>query len=152
MRETKTIQVEGAEYTITQLGALKGRKVLLRAVRLVAPVIKSTTDPEAMIAAVLADIDGADLDFVCDTFASVPCKRQMLQAKMPTMQTVPFNFDEEFAGNYVAMFEWLTEHLKLNFSSFLAGMVAKMATLAPPPVATDAPSNGQPESIPTSGA
>lgn len=145
MRETRSITIKNTPFTITQLGAMTGRKVLLRAVRLIAPVVRSGANREnveAVIEAVLSNIEEADFDFMCDAFSGATSMKKMTTAKMPMLVDVPFNFDEHFAGNYTAMFEWLTAHIKLNFESFLVEIGEMMKGLAtPPPATVDASSN-----------
>jgi len=89
----------------------------------------ASSSAEALAAAVLGDISDADLDFVCDAFSECTRMQMTTQAKVPTQIAVPFDFDEQFAGNYSAMLEWLSEHFQLNFSSFLAEIGETMGRL-----------------------
>lgn len=114
LRESKQKVVEGTTYTVTQLGAVTGRKVLLRLMK-VYGVAVSSPDP---IPALLSALTDEDLTFVCDEFAkySTYCTSAD-PSKSPELAQM---FDFHFAGNYSNMLTWLAFCVEVNYGSFLA--------------------------------
>lgn len=134
MQKTETVQIDGDEYELTQLGALEGRKILTKLLQMIGPSLQElaaaeTLNEKAMGAAVakaLESLDEGTFELICDVFG----KRTtvLVDGKKPAL-TGPV-FDQHFAGRYLAMMKWLFACMKLNFFDFLdAAQLAKLATL-----------------------
>lgn len=121
MRETKTLTLGAQSYRVTQLGALAGRKVLLRAGRLVGAAIVGQHDVETFLRVMLEGISDDDLDFACGEFAKVTTIIQVLQDSKKSTIEIPLSdaFDDHFANKYGDMIRWLVFCFKFNFESFL---------------------------------
>jgi hypothetical protein len=122
MRETKTLSLGPSNYQVTQLGALAGSKVLLRAGRLVGSAITGRQDVESFLREILGGISDEDLDFVRNEFAKNTVILQTLADNKQSIIKLPMaeNLDDHFANRYGDMIRWLVFCFKFNFESFLA--------------------------------
>ena len=98
MRETQTKLIDGVPYTVRQLGALTGRKVLARG-------------PS------LRNLDDATMDYICDAFAQSTTIPLAIEATKASSVAIKLSdvFDDHFAGRYGAMMSWLAFCMELNF-------------------------------------
>ena len=112
MRTSSTEIIDGIPFTIQQLGAKAGRKVLTRLTK----VVGSGFADDSFTAAMTALTDN-DIDFLCDTFASATTYTIDGGAHVFELAA---DFDELFAGKYETMLLWLWACLKINFESFLS--------------------------------
>jgi hypothetical protein len=98
MRETKIKEIDGISYTVTQLGAITGRKVMARMPK-------------------MRDMDDATMDFLCDAFAASTTVPMAIQASKASSVQVSLKdvFDDHFAGKYKALMEWLYFCVEVNF-------------------------------------
>lgn len=115
--ETRARAIDGKQYKVTQLGAVQGRKVFTRLLRIIAPLL-AAKDPSLGLADVAAHITEADLDALCEVFAA----KTMIPTTMSNGAEVPLAgvFDDHFAANYGGMMRWLMFCLEVNFASFFA--------------------------------
>ncbi len=122
MFKTDSKTIGGLEYRVSQLGAVKGRAVFLRIVKLVGPAIASVVkggkiDMKNVDLGDLfkrVELTEEDLTFFCDAFAEktfvvLPDK------KAPRLDHV---FDAHFAGKYGDMMQWLVFCVSVNFADF----------------------------------
>lgn len=109
----KTIEVNGNEYLITQLGALKGTRVLKEITKLVGPAFAamqkqgeagSIGDAMGML---FENLDNANIEGMIMELANTVAKSN----------GSPINFDMEFAGEYDKLFLVLKEVADFNFGS-----------------------------------
>lgn len=125
MRKQETVTIDGDEYEITQLGAIEGRRVLTKLLKLAGPALGALAgagklDETAIGAALTSaaeELDEATLDSLCETFGANSTVRN--GDRRPKLEAVVF--DNHFAGRYMAMTKWLIACLKLNFADFLEG-------------------------------
>lgn len=117
--ETKTIGQHS--YTVTQLDAVRGRKLATRIARVFGPALDGISkDAAAAIGAALKGLSEEDVDYVCDTFAaSSTVTGGQYGARAPSLESV---FSVHFAGNYGEMLAWLAFCFQINFASFLEGV------------------------------
>lgn len=115
--------INGHEYKVRQLGANKGRSVLIRLSKLVGPMAASVaaakdkeTALETAAQAAFAAITEEDFKFVCDTFAE-STDVVMPDGREPQLSKI---FDLHFAGEYLTMIQWLAFCVEVNFGSFFA--------------------------------
>lgn len=128
MLETKAKEIDGVMYEVTQLDALKGRRVFVRFAKIVAPVLTTLKtakgDEEQLLAGVLAQlftsVSEDDVDFFCDAFA--PSTRLLKDGKKPRLSDA---FAFHFAGNYAALLQWLAFCVEVNFGSFFPSQPGK---------------------------
>lgn len=129
--ESKRIGVH--DYKVTQLDAVTGRRVFTRLVKLIGPSLaKLEGGGEAKLGAALAELlgqlDEQSVDYFCDTFGAVTEVSGGQYGKAaPQLDTV---FVTHFAGEYLAMTQWLIFCMKVNFSSFFAGAGLLVGQLA----------------------
>lgn len=121
MIEAQTKQIGECQYRVTPHGALQGRKVFVRIVNSIAPVIRamrSEGDVEPDIAGAIADtlkgLSDEDFAWLCDEFAARTFVvhsdgRELMLSKI---------FDVHFAANYSNMIAWLVFALGVNFGGF----------------------------------
>ncbi len=110
MRETKTKSIGQLDYTVTQLGATAGRKVLVR----LAKVIGAGLGGPEPISGMLAAVNDDDMAFMCDQFAALTTVK--IGDKSPGLKDI---FEEHFAGKHLEMIYWLAFCIEVNFGSFL---------------------------------
>lgn len=149
----KVIKVGETEYRITQLGALEGRKLWLRLVKVLGPVVSKLAGAKALdgdtIAAAVKllteELDEETFEMLCKAFAG---RCQLRNGdKWPDLSDALF--DQHFAGDYVSMTKWVGENIMFNFANFsgdaslgklLAMVTAKAATKAAAAGASQSPS------------
>jgi hypothetical protein len=128
MRKSVTKDIDGITFTIQQLGAKDGRRVLTR----ITKVVGSGFAGDSFAAAVQALTD-ADVDFLCDTFAANTTYSE--DGGQHTYELAKL-FDEIFADKYGTMLRWLWACLEVSFGSFLGelgitpGVVSELKTKA----------------------
>jgi hypothetical protein len=116
-------------YTVEQLGALKGRAVFVRLVRLLGASVDSMkADANTILAKAAGSFTEEDMSFFCDEFAkktrvTLPDNREPLLTDI---------FDAHFAGAYADMVQWLIFAFKVNFGSFFIVAGAKAAEKGQP--------------------
>jgi hypothetical protein len=112
----KTIEVNGSEYLITQLGALKGTRVLKEITKLVGPAFaqmqKKDGDGESgtigdALGILFENLDNANIEGMIMELANTVAKSN----------GSAINFDMEFAGEYDKLFLVLKEVAEFNFGS-----------------------------------
>jgi CYTH domain-containing protein len=155
MLQTKTKTIGNHSYTVRQLGASEGRKMLMRLIKVLGPVLSTLLTGEGGKAKVkgwsfletpLADIGKAlltfsdriseqDLEYLCATLGMAT------EVHFPDGKTRPLTLEEQelhFAGRYSDMFRWLGFALEANYSDFfgsssaLAGALARMEIVEAP--------------------
>jgi hypothetical protein len=130
MRESKTHLINGFNYTVSQLGAKEGRRVLARILRSVAGAATAAGDlardggdaTEAALSGVaklVENLSDADVDYLCDTFAATTMVGPEGQDVALPLKD---QFNEHFAGKYGDMVKWLWASLETNYGSFLGGL------------------------------
>lgn len=112
----KTIIVNDSEYLITQLGALKGTRVLKEITKLVGPAFakmqqkdgegKTGTIGDAL-GILFENLDNANIEGMIMELSNTVAKPN----------GSPINFDMEFAGEYDKLFGVLKEVAEFNFGS-----------------------------------
>ena len=122
MRETKTVEIEGIRYELMQMGAVEGRRLSMLFAQvcgvLLPHIQKASVDSEALsaVAAALADIDPDKLEPLWKAYARDAVAK-------PNGKTIVLgdddNFDDHFAGEFMAMWKFFVESSKLNFGAFL---------------------------------
>jgi hypothetical protein len=136
--ETDDFTIGEDTYRVSQLGAKRGRKALVRLVKAAGPVLGAA----AAHAGDLGEIKGlgdikveligraiseftnqlseADVDHFCDLFAPLTL------VKVPDTDDdwVPLDksFDQHFAGRYGQMLEWLWTCIRFNFLGFTSAL------------------------------
>jgi hypothetical protein len=123
MRETKSKEIGGHIYQVTQLGALEGRKVLARLAKALAP-LAAPGEISARIGAVVAGLKEEDIEQLCDTFAKHTCVTGgEYGSKAPPLGPI---FDAHFVAKYEDLVQWLVFSLRVNFEGFFQGLGAKL--------------------------
>lgn len=142
-RKIITVTIEGWTYELSQLGAVEGRELVLRFIKLLgrfAPMIASAVKAKAdggdgdevasavgaeligEIGSTLATLEPKELEPLWDAFsrhASVKGKDGKSRESLHEI------FDEHFAGEYFAMVRFFIEAAKLNFGDFLSRALAQ---------------------------
>lgn len=133
MLETKTRQIGEYKYRCTQLGALKGRKVLVRLLKTVGPALDGVSEGSvgSLLGKLASSLDEDTVDYLCDTMAA------RTEVELPSGKSVDLAgiFELHFAGKYGEMVKWLAFAVEVNFSSFfsdLAKGVKPEADSSPP--------------------
>lgn len=112
----KTIEVNGSEYLITQLGALKGTRVLKEITKLVGPAFASMQKKDGegqtgtigdALGILFENLDNANIEGMIMELANTVAKSN----------GSTINFDMEFAGEYDKLFLVLKEVAEFNFGS-----------------------------------
>lgn len=125
--ERKCKVIGSHEYGVYQLGALKGRRVLARFAKLIAPAFGATVAAsskpgkvnqgevlERMLSAFVEHLSDEDIEYFCNEFGPVS------DVTLPNGKTpqLPDIFDAHFSNNYYEMIGWLIFCFEVNFSSF----------------------------------
>lgn len=126
MIKTKSVNIDGDDYVITQLGAVTGRRIWLKLLKVIAAPMRVLAGShgglsEETIASALASavesLDDATVDELYTTFG--PRCTVRVGERMPELTGEVF--DQHFAGRYVSMSKWLLECVLFNFADFLGG-------------------------------
>jgi hypothetical protein len=123
MLKTKRVTVDGEEYELTQLGAVEGRRLWLRLLRVITGPIKELAASPALdersftlaVALVVEHLDDETAEALYAAFSKTARVRQ--GERWPTLEGAIF--DIHFAGRYLSMTKWLAECVLFNFADFL---------------------------------
>ena len=116
--EAKTKSIGASDYTVEPHGAIKGRALLLRLVKIVGPSLTAVSQdsiPDA-IKSLLGGLSEEDLTFLCEEFS----KKTMVTVDGGELQLSKI-FDQHFVGSYIEMIQWLAWAIEVNYSSFFKG-------------------------------
>lgn len=119
----KRVHIDGHDYEITQLGALRGRKLWLKLLHVIAEPLKTLgslekLDEQALAKVVASAIEGLDeatVEEFCEVYGQSCTVR--VGERWPTLTGEVF--DQHFARRYVSMSKWLLECTTYNFADFL---------------------------------
>jgi len=118
-RETKEKKIGEHTYYVTQMGAIEGRRVFARLVKIFAPMASGGT-VEERIARVAAEFTEEDVDFFCDVFAKTTTVSGVAYGtKQPRLVDV---VDVHFVASYEYMVQWLAFALGVNYEGFFRGL------------------------------
>lgn len=123
-------------YAVTQLDAVKGRRVFARLLKVAAPALASLSggskvkpdDLAKGLAALAETLSEDDVDFFCDAFAPSTTVT-LADGKAPRLSDI---FAVHFAGKYLELVKWLAFALEVNFGPFWRGLSAKAGDSPPP--------------------
>ncbi len=112
--ESKESRLGDTTYMVTPLGAVTGRKLLLRVMK-------------AMGGQSLTSIADDDFDFLCETLSSSTLVKRLDGKTFPLKDI----FDSHFSANYDEMTKWLLFALEVNYGKLfpLAAVRAKVDAL-----------------------
>jgi len=139
LRKEKELTIDGHEYRIRQLGALEGRRLWLKLLRVLAGPLKELAlagkfDEVTLttgIASVVENLDEATAEELYVAFGK-NCELRVAGdqgERWPKLDGVVF--DTHFAGRYLAMSQWLGECVVFNFAGFFDGTsLGKITALA----------------------
>ena len=122
--ESRTKSIGSSDYTVEPHGAIKGRALLLRLVKIVGPSLTAVSQdsiPDA-IKSLLGGLSEEDLTFLCEEFS----KKTMVTVDGGELQLSKI-FDQHFVGSYLEMIQWLAWCVEVNFSSFFKGAGALLS-------------------------
>lgn len=141
MIEEKTKTIGNNLYTVRQLSASEGRKMLMFLTRKLGAAFgtlieglgggKATVqsvmdmDMEVLAKAIrefVLTLEGNELDHLCEVFGK--CTRLSFLGPDGTRREVPLTLENQelqFMGKYLEMFKWLGFCLEVNFSDFFVG-------------------------------
>ncbi len=124
MLETKSKAIGDNTYKVTQLGAGKGRKVLVRLLKVCGPAfaLAASGDTTEALGKLAADLDEETADYLCETFAA-RTEVELSNGKSVDLASI---MELHFAGNYGEMLEWLGFCVQLNYASFLGALGKKV--------------------------
>lgn len=134
-RQTKSKDINGYTYKVTQLGALVGRKALARLAQATGPAIgtyastqgDNETKSNAALARLLGALSESETEYFCDLFAPTTT---VSGKEFRGDAALDINFDDHFAGNYDALIKWLVFSLEVNFGGFFDEARRKLAAQA----------------------
>jgi hypothetical protein len=113
MRKQHQVELNGDKYTITQFGARQGIKLGKKVAKIALPAfgaLYSDPDEDASMG-ILMEVVSENLDYLDD--ATI---QELLSST--TKNNYAIDFDNEFAGNYMTLFNLLWEVVQFNFSDF----------------------------------
>ncbi len=118
MLETKSKTIGDHDYKVTQLGAGKGRKVLVRLLKTCGPAfaLAAQGNPTEALGKLASDLDEETLDYLVEAFAA---RTELDGIGLAGIMEL------HFAANYGEMLEWLGFCIQLNYSSFLSALAKK---------------------------
>jgi hypothetical protein len=119
-RKSQSRSIGGKQYTVRQMGAKQGSRMLVRLMRVVANGLDGGKVSLAAIA------DGLDDDMfikLVDELAPTT-EVDLGDGRVLTFDKV---LDLQFAGQYQDMLEWLVFALEVNYSDFFSAFLRKKA-------------------------
>ena len=143
--QTTTVEIDGHEYEITQLGALEARIVQARLGSLLGPaadaLAKAERLDETAIAVAFKAVVGSltpevFVDLTDRFMATTRVRTGVNDAGQPTWARLSDHsrqvFDQHFAGRMLAMDRWIWQCIRLNFADFLgeAGITSLLEAAA----------------------
>lgn len=122
MLEASTKRIGETNYKVTQLRAVKGRRLLVKLLKALGPAATAIQDAKdgnvgALLGKLTGSLDEDLVDELCDTFAG--CTEFDLGNGKWIGLGETGQFDLRFAGKYGDMVKWLTFALEVNYGSFL---------------------------------
>ena len=109
MIKQKTVTIEGDEYLLNSMPATKGLKCLKQITKVVGPAIAELDGEESfmkVIGKLLDNLDSVDVESLVKELVASAAKGNMA-----------INFDTEFSGDYVKLFNLVKEIVEFNFGS-----------------------------------
>jgi hypothetical protein len=137
-------------YYVTQLDALRGRREIVRLAKVIGPALSvADKGEEAALAKLVEALSVDEFDHFCEVLSEQTVVTGGAHGELePQLSDV---FAEHFAGNYLEMVQWLAFALGVNFGSFFAGAVEKIAQQAKKGARSNTASTSPTESTGTSG-
>ncbi|QMV49879.1 MAG: hypothetical protein [Mu-like cryoconite phage AB09] len=135
MLDTRTVEVDGATFEVTQFSATKGMKLLTRLTRILGePLSVLMADENAEVQKALPEavkslITRLDEDEVVDTV------KQLLTG-VRLRGEGELQFDTFFAGKFGMLFKLLKEIIMVQYGDFLGVLAVKGSGLGKRPAAT----------------
>ena len=138
-RRAVIVAIDGEKYELTMLGATEGLSVYNRLLKALGPVVRGIIAAQKKNPDAVESDDGLGLrvaGVIFQGFEAMPVEFTLELAALFAKNSkvskegamLPLDagdiFDQHFAGRYAHMTRWLIEHLKLNFSDFLARAVS----------------------------
>lgn len=121
MLPKKSKDIGSCKYTVTMLGAIKGREVLTKLAKLIAPALEGMDGKEfteasmaRMLGKLLKELNTNDISYFCEAFTE-NTEVLLPDGKAPYLHHI---FDEHFAGKYLEMTKWLIFCIEVNFGNF----------------------------------
>lgn len=128
-KKTEKVSIGTTQFTITQLGAIEGRRLYKKLVSALGPVLReaySTNKAEGdaetrvlgLVVRALEELPLELFEELCDSFSAVTLFKTSAMALAIPLDTAG-QFDDLFAGEYGNLTNWLLSCLKMNFANFL---------------------------------
>jgi len=130
MREPERKEIGGKVYEVTPMPAGKGLGVMQRMAKAAAPAVLKAARGETggelvAIADLVESLASDDLAAIAKLFAE-----HAMVGDGENMVKLSTVFDVHFAGDYLALFEWLAFAAKVNFGPLLDGLKRRAAQRA----------------------
>jgi len=135
MQKKKTLTIDGEEYEITQLGALEARKIWLRILKALAPIVKTLGEAPKLTGEVIAqslataieELSEADVEIMFQAFQRKCTVR--VDNRWPSLEAKEI-FDTHFAGRMMHMTKWFGECVAFNFAGDFLGEASLASLMA----------------------
>ena len=126
MLESSTRKIGDTAYRVTQLQAVKGRKLLVKLLKALGPAAEAITDAQsgnvgALLAKLTENLDETLVDELCDVFAA-STEYELASGKWVGLGEAGI-FGLHFAGKYGEMAKWLAFAVEVNYGSFLGDLL-----------------------------
>lgn len=126
LKEEKKV-IDGVEYKVQPLGAMTGRKVIAKMIRVLSPALSQVGDQKLDFAKALQGLDEDTIEYFCDLFAERTRVENGTDNKgakrWPLLKDV---FDTHFARRYSSLVKWLAFCLEVNFGDFFGEIRARL--------------------------
>jgi len=121
--KVKRVVIGKHEYELTQLGAVEGRRLWVKVLKLLAPAIKELAVAGKLNEAALAMAVGTVIEDLDENIFVDFCKAFTARTRLRTdadqwPEMTEAMFDLHFAGRYIDMTKWLGECLLFNFGDY----------------------------------
>lgn len=123
-------EIEGFTYKLVPLPFGRGRRALMRLVRVMSPILSATfrdgeqLDKLRMISRALEvlpqSLSDDDVTFFAKEFGD--CSSYLDGSKWVPL--LPAKQEQHFAARYLAFLRWLSASIKLNFGNFFSGVMS----------------------------
>jgi len=135
MREPERKEIDGKVYEVTPMPTSKGLSVMQRMAKAAMPAVLKAARGETggelvAVADLVESLASDDLPAIAKIFAE-----HSMVGDGESMVKLSGVFDVHFAGDYLALFEWLTFAAKVNFGPLLDGLKRRAAQRAASAVA-----------------
>lgn len=126
-RKSESKVIGGDRYTVSQLGATEGQRVIVRLMRFFGPAVakaQTAKDGERDAAFISGLADAIDPDTFAELAHTMAENTQVQPSGAKASGPLSGVYDAHFAGRYFELVQWFVFAMGVNFGGFFRGILA----------------------------